>query len=324
MFLDEATIKIISGKGGDGCVSFRHEKYVPKGGPDGGDGGNGGNVYIQVNNSIHGLELFRHKKVFQAEHGESGKPRNKHGKNGQDIILGVPPGTVVKDNDEIIIDLKETQDKFLLAKGGNGGWGNTHFASSTNQIPNRFNPGQAGVERELKLEIRYIADCGIVGLPNAGKSTLIKTLTNAKPPIANYPFSSTDVVLGKIVIHNKAIILADIPGLIKDSSQGKGLGIKFLKHILRTNIILHLISIENDDLRQAYQIIRNELKQFSPELLSKNEIIIVTKIDLNSQDTDNNIAKFEKQIKKKVVKISCATGRGDDQLPEIIYQHLTK
>jgi GTP-binding protein len=338
MLTDEVTIKISAGKGGDGCVSFRREKYVPKGGPDGGDGGKGGDIVIRVNPSVNTLTFFNMKKEFQAKNGENGGKNRCHGADADDLILEVPPGTIIydfqkekkqiEDNNyniesesklEKIADLTKLNEKIVVAKGGRGGWGNDHFATATHQTPYEFNPGTLGQSKTIKLELRLIADVGLIGLPNAGKSTLISRISNAKPKIANYPFTTIEPNLGVVKADNEfSFTAADIPGLIEGASKGKGLGDKFLRHIKRTKMIVHIIDVNSDDLIRDYKTIRKELKAFSTELTKKNEIVVFNKIETMDRNLILDLAKkFKTKIKKNPLLISAVTGEG---IKDLLYK----
>ncbi len=311
MFTDEATINIRAGKGGDGSVSFRREKYVPKGGPDGGDGGDGGDILFVCTNEVHTLSDYARKKEWQAENGENGKPKKMTGKNGEDLLLAVPPGTIVRDaaNNELIHDLTKEGEKILLVRGGRGGWGNVHFKTATRQSPTFAKEGTPGQEKTLKLELKLIADVGIIGLPNCGKSTFLAKISSAKPKIADYPFTTLAPNLGVAKIYDKQIVFADIPGLIEGASQGKGLGDKFLRHIERTKILIHLIDINSTDAFRDYKIVRQELKIWSPELEHKKEFVILNKIDTIKKDEAQKIAKnLKSKIHKDVFTISAVSG----------------
>lgn len=290
-FIDEATIKIQGGNGGDGIVSFRHEKYIPKGGPDGGDGGRGGSVYLQADTNINTLSHFRQKKKYLASAGERGGKSNKHGKSGPDLTIKIPVGTIVKaeqeDGQEQIYDLSQPGQIVMVAKGGNGGKGNARFATSTQRRPTKSTPGQAGQLITANLELKLLADIGLVGLPNAGKSTLLANLTSANPKIGSYPFTTLEPNLGVAHYHDKEIIFADIPGLIEGASQGKGLGDQFLRHVERTKAIFHLISLDPDegDPWARYQVIQNELKAFNPALAEKHTVTLLTKADMVDEES---------------------------------------
>lgn len=307
MLVDEATIHIKAGKGGDGAVSFRREKYVPRGGPDGGDGGRGGDIVFVCTNSVDTLFDYSRLKDYKAENGYAGKKTRKHGKDGSDLILRVPPGTVFYDGKQKIVDLKKEGDDFIVAHGGKGGLGNDHFKTATNQTPREFTAGKPGEERDLKLVLKLIADVGIIGLPNAGKSTLISAISHAKPKVADYPFTTLEPVLGVATYDKKQIILADVPGLIEGASQGRGLGHKFLRHIERTKLLLHLIDATSEDPQKDYRTVRGELEKFSKELAQKPEIIVLSKTDLVNDDKKLPDFKYD-------LAISAATGKGIKKL----------
>ncbi len=318
MLIDEATITIKAGGGGNGCVSFRREKYVPRGGPDGGDGGDGGDVWIVCDRAVHALYDFARKKEFLGERGKDGKPKRKTGADGKDLLLKVPPGTIIKDiENKEIIDFKKDQEKILMVKGGRGGWGNVHFATATSQSPTFARKGTPGQERRLDLELKIIADIGLIGLPNSGKSTILARISKARPKIADYPFTTLEPNLGVCNIHNEELIFADIPGLIEGASKGKGLGDKFLRHIERTKVLVHLIDINSPDIEKDYQIIRDELKKWNPKLLNKREIVVLNKADTLEEKGAKKIAqKFEKEIEKQVLLISAVSGYGIKELLE--------
>lgn len=299
MFIDLVEIYVKAGNGGKGAVSFRREKYVPKGGPDGGDGGKGGDVVIVSDPNMSTLLDYRYKRKYVAENGENGMGALKTGKSGDDIILRVPVGTVVKDKEteEILFDFTEPDQKFIVAKGGKGGRGNTHFKSPTNQAPRKAEPGQPGEERWIILELKLIADVGIVGFPNAGKSTLISVISAAKPKIADYPFTTLEPVLGLVQYKDfKSFVVADIPGIIEGASEGKGLGLKFLRHIERTKILLFLIDASSENPFKDYKVLVKELKSYSHELLKKPHLVAISKMDL-IQESERK--EFEKKIKLK-------------------------
>jgi GTP-binding protein len=296
-FIDEATIEVNGGNGGDGIVSFRHEKYIPKGGPDGGDGGRGGSVYFEADPNISTLYDFRFKKKFQAPNGQKGSKSNQHGKSGQDIVIKVPVGTLVisENGPHKQLDLETAGQTVLVAQGGKGGKGNARFATSTQRRPTKSTPGEPGEHLQLKLELKLLADIGLVGLPNAGKSTLLADLTSAKPKIGNYPFTTLHPNLGVAHFHGREIVIADIPGLIEGASQGKGLGDQFLRHIERTKVLLHVISLDpqEGDAWSRFQTIEQELRAFNPSLAIKPTIIILSKTDLvDSSVAQNAIQAF--------------------------------
>lgn len=317
MFTDEAKIYLKAGNGGDGRVSFRREKYVPKGGPDGGDGGNGGDIYLACQDTVHTLSDFARKKSFKAENGEDGKQKKQHGRNGKNLILKVPRGTLVKEGARVVYDFVKIGDELRVARGGNGGWGNCHFSTSVNQTPMIAKKGQSGEERILNLELKLIADVGLIGLPNAGKSMLLSVISHAKPKVAAYPFTTLEPILGVAKIHEYELVVADIPGLIAGASAGKGLGDKFLRHIERTHKLVHLISSDSKNPATDYNIIRDELKNWNQELEKKEEIIVFSKIDLIDEKKAKKIASdLKKKIKKEVLVISAATGQGIKELLE--------
>lgn len=324
-FIDEVRITVISGHGGPGAVTFRREKSVPFGGPDGGDGGAGGSVIFIADEGINTLIGFRGKKVFKAEDGEPGAGRQLNGKDGEDQILRVPVGTIIKDADTgaIIADLSAHDLIYVVAEGGNGGRGNVNFKSSTNQAPRMAQPGLPGVELNLDLELKLLADLALIGLPNAGKSTLISSISAARPKIADYPFTTLEPNLGVVTMGERSFVVADIPGLIEDASEGKGLGIKFLKHIERTKALVHLVDVswclDEYEAFEQYVVVRNELAKYSENLENKREIVCLTKIDAM---TDEEILKFQKffeeQLDKKVLPISGVSGRNIDNLKALM------
>lgn len=282
MLVDNVEIFVKAGNGGNGAVSFRHEKYIDKGGPDGGDGGKGGDIIIECRGNVDSLNSYKHQKNYKAEDGDAGSRNQRYGKNGKDLILFVPAGTIVKDREtgKELCDLKQIGESFIAAKGGKGGLGNVHFATSTHRTPREFKPGDPGEEAFVNLEMKMIADVGLIGLPNAGKSTLISVISNAHPKIAGYPFTTLTPVLGVVNYDDKSFIACDVPGLIEGAAKGKGLGDKFLKHIERTKILVHLIDATSENPERDYKSIRQELGEFSKNLLEKKEIIVLTKIDL--------------------------------------------
>jgi GTP-binding protein len=281
-FADEALIEVSSGAGGNGCVAFRREKYVPKGGPSGGDGGRGGDVVFTVRRNLRTLAHLRYKQSFKAENGRDGEGSGRHGRDGADIIIPLPPGSVLKEaeNGTLIRDFGKSGEDFVFLGGGNGGWGNVHFKSSVNQAPRKALPGKPGVQARIRVELQIIADIGFVGFPNAGKSSLLERFTNARPKIAPYPFTTKIPNLGVLSLDDRDIILADIPGLIEGASGGLGLGIRFLKHISRTSALLFLIDLSQDNFLEAFGTLCRELEAFSPDLLRKPRLILGTKTDL--------------------------------------------
>lgn len=286
--IDTANITVTAGRGGDGAATFRREKYIPFGGPDGGDGGDGGDVIFKVNPQLSTLSDFARLRYFKAEAGVPGSGKRKHGRNGQDLILQVPQGTeifnLVENKEEKIADLTGKNDEILIAKGGRGGLGNSNFATSTHQTPHEFTPGQAGQHKVLRLNLKLIADVGIIGLPNIGKSTFISLVTKAKPKIGNYAFTTLEPTLGKVDHKNVSFVMADIPGLIEGASRGKGLGDKFLQHVERTRVLVHFVAADSADPEFDYQVVRDELNLYNPELLKHPEMVVVSRSDLISED----------------------------------------
>lgn len=328
-FIDEVSITIQAGNGGHGCVSFRREKYVPKGGPDGGDGGNGGDVYFQASRDLNTLVHFRGKKNYSAQNGECGAGRQRHGKFGEDLIIRVPVGTIIRDSEtqEIVADLSEEEQKVLVAQGGRGGLGNLNFKSSTNQTPRYAQDGKEGEFKELDLELKLIADIALIGMPNAGKSTFISVISEAKPKIADYPFTTLEPNLGVVLLGEESFVVADIPGLIEDASEGKGLGIKFLKHIERTKSFVHLVDVswclDEYEAFDQYITVRTELEKYNPELLNKKEIICLTKIDAMTDEEINKFKIFfEEQLDKKVLMLSSVSGENVDKLKSLMLKSI--
>ena len=306
-FLDQVKIFVKAGDGGSGSPSFRREKFIEFGGPDGGDGGKGGSVILKSERNLNTLIDYRYQQHFKAKRGEDGKGKNQTGKGGKDLFLSVPIGTQVfeEDNKTLIFDFKKEKDEFTVAIGGKGGFGNTKFKSSTNRAPRKFTKGTKGEEFWIWLQLKTIADIGIIGLPNAGKSSLLGSMTSANPKIANYKFTTINPNLGVAIYDEKEITLADIPGLIEGAHRGVGLGIKFLKHVERCKTLLHLIDISDDDLIKSYKQIRRELGEYSKELLRKKEIIVLNKIDLLSkEDLKIKKKKFEEKLRKKIIELS--------------------
>ena len=296
-FLDQAKIYIRSGSGGAGAVSFRREKFLEFGGPDGGDGGRGGDVWVEAVDGLNTLIDYRYQQHFRAKTGMHGMGRNMTGGKGDDVILKVPVGTQIfeEDNETVICDITEIGQRYRLAKGGNGGFGNLHFTTSTNRAPRRANPGQEGIERTIWLRLKLIADAGLVGLPNAGKSTFLASVTAAKPKIADYPFTTLHPNLGVARVDGREFVIADIPGLIEGASQGVGLGDRFLGHVERTRVLLHLVSAQEEDVVKAYTVIRGELEAYEHGLADKPEIVALSQVD--TLDPDARKAKI-KALKK--------------------------
>ena len=306
-FLDQVKIFIKAGDGGSGSPSFRREKFIEFGGPDGGDGGKGGSIILKSERNLNTLIDFRYQQHFKAQRGEDGKGKKQTGKGGEDLHLRVPVGTQIfeEDNKTLIFDFKKENENFVAALGGKGGLGNTRFKSSTNRAPKKITKGIKGEEFWIWLQLKTIADIGIIGLPNAGKSSLLASITKATPKIANYKFTTLNPNLGVAIYDNKEIILADIPGIIKGAHSGTGLGIKFLKHIERCKTLLHLIDVTENDLFKSYKQIREELGKYSKDLLKKNELVVLNKIDLiNKKELKEKEEKFNKKTKKKVLLLS--------------------
>jgi GTP-binding protein len=331
-FVDEATIRVQAGNGGHGCLSFRREKYVERGGPDGGDGGHGGSVYLVADKSLNTLADFRVARKFKAESGEGGAGRNKTGRSGEDLEVRVPAGTLVHDVDtrEIICDLTEDGQRQKVADGGRGGLGNTRFKSSINRAPRKITNGTQGEARHLNLELKVLADVGLLGMPNAGKSTLITAMSHAKPRIADYPFTTLHPNLGVVRVGRlQSFVMADIPGLIEGASEGAGLGIQFLRHLQRTGLLLHVVDIApldpDADPANDVRAIVAELAKFSEELVEKPRWLVINKVDLLSAD-DRPIAKQmlldEMQWQGPVFEVSAATGEGTEQLGQAVMQEL--
>jgi len=324
MFIDEAQIWVKAGDGGNGCLSFRREKFIPKGGPDGGDGGRGGSIYFQAVADLDTLMDFTGKHHWRAQNGQDGSGKNKHGANGQDLIIKVPLGTLICDSDLNLLlrDLDRIGLKVCICRGGRGGKGNKAFATPTNQTPRTSTAGKKGQERNIRLELKLIADVGLVGMPNAGKSTLISHCSAARPKIADYPFTTTEPVLGIVELSDfRRFVMADIPGLIEGAHNGAGLGFEFLKHIERTRIIVHILDIMptvGSNPVENYKTIRHELEQYSKALAQKAEIIVANKIDL---DPDAIIVKnLRKKLNKTIYPISAVTGEGIKELSELLWE----
>jgi len=329
MFIDNVSIYVKAGNGGNGAITFHREKYVDNGGPDGGDGGRGGSIYFRVSTAVNTLLEFRYKKKIIAKNGEHGMGGNCTGKSAEDIYIDVPQGTVVTDADtgRVIVDLSKVGQEFLIAKGGRGGQGNQHFATSTRQAPRFAREGEDGEEKNLNLELKLIADVGLIGFPNVGKSTLISTVSEAKPKIANYHFTTLEPMLG--VVKTKAgtsFVMADIPGIIEGASDGVGLGIEFLRHVERTKILLHVIDASGSEGRspaEDYDIINNELKNFSEKLASKKQIVVANKVDVMQDDSEFKKLKEKcKQDNVEIYEISAVTQQGVEELIDRVYHVL--
>ncbi len=324
-FIDEAKIYIKGGNGGNGCVSFRREKFIPMGGPNGGNGGNGGNIIFVSDPHLNTLIHFRFKQHFKAQNGKAGQGNNRTGKSGQDLVLRVPLGTQIlcSNKQEVIYDFKEKGEKFKIISGGIGGLGNSNFKSSINQTPRESTVGSIGNEMWVWLHLKLLSDVGLVGLPNVGKSSFLLIVTSARPKVANYPFTTLTPSLGVVYINNEDFIIADIPGLIEGANTGQGLGDKFLKHIERCRIILHLIDITKENLVKDYYTIRNELESYSSLLKVKREIVCVTKIDVTTdEEVKLKVLEFSKAVGKKIYPISSHTKKGVNILLNQVLQEI--
>ncbi len=330
-FIDEAKIYVKAGDGGRGCVSFRREKYVPKGGPNGGDGGKGGDVVIVADRRLSSLLDFKYRRHFKARRGEHGKGSLCHGKNGRDLKIKVPVGTVIKDAEtgEVLSDLTEDGQSFVCARGGRGGRGNARFATPTNQAPRYAEPGEPGEERWLKLELKLLADVGIIGFPNAGKSTLISRISAARPKVAGYPFTTLRPHLGVVRYDDdRTFVVADIPGLVEGAHTGRGLGIRFLKHIERTRLLVHLLDMSPDTGRdpvEDYNVVNTELRAFNPELAKRPQIVALNKVDIpGAEERARGLLKYFSDKGIKVFLISAATGKGLKELVSFIGRELER
>lgn len=326
-FLDEAKIYLRSGNGGAGAVSFRREKYVAMGGPDGGDGGRGGDVIFECVDGLNTLIDFRYQQHFKAKTGEHGRGRNATGASADAMIIKVPVGTQIFEDDKetLIIDMLTVGQRFRIAKGGNGGWGNTRFKSAVNQAPRRANPGEDGIEKWVWLRLKLISDAGLLGLPNAGKSTFLAAVSRAKPKIADYPFTTLTPQLGVVYVDGKEFVLADIPGLIEGASEGAGLGLRFLGHVERAGILLHLIDGTQEDVVGAYETIRGELEQYSDILAEKEEIIALNKCDaLLDEEIDEKIALLQEATGAEVFRMSAVSGDGVEAVKRRLWQTIER
>ena len=316
-FLDQVKIYVKAGNGGDGSPSFRREKFIEYGGPDGGDGGSGGSVILKSEQNLNTLIDYRYQQHHKAKRGENGSGQNRTGKGGEDLILKVPLGTQVfeEDNKTLIYDFTKIGEEFIAASGGKGGLGNTRFKRSTNRAPRKYTKGTLGEEFTIWLQLKTIADIGIIGLPNAGKSSLLAAITNANPKIANYQFTTLNPNLGVASYDDKEITIADIPGLVEGAHKGTGLGIQFLKHIERCKSLLHMIDVTNDDLKKSYKQIKNELKKYSAKLSKKKELVVLNKVDLiNYNEVKKIIKEFSKNTKSEVITLSTLEKRSVSQI----------
>ena len=323
-FLDQAKIYIKAGNGGSGSASFRREKFIEYGGPDGGDGGNGGSIIIESDRNLNTLIDFRYAQHFKASHGKHGSKRNKTGANGEDLILKVPLGTQIfeEDNNTIIYDFTKNKERYVVASGGKGGLGNVRFKSSTNRAPKKKPKGKLGEEFWIWMQLKVIADIGIIGKPNAGKSSLLSVLTRAKPKIANYPFTTINPNLGVTYSNGKEVTLADIPGLVEGAHKGVGLGDKFLRHIERCKVLLHLIDLTENNLVDIYKKIKIELSSYDKSLISKKEIIFFNKSDLlDSNDIKEKLIEFKKKIKTKYEVISVFSNKDVQRIKKILVKY---
>ena len=327
-FVDEVLITVRSGDGGKGCVSFRREKFIPRGGPDGGDGGKGGSVLFRATERLATLLDFRYRRIFKARNGEPGRGRNQTGKNGKDIVIEVPPGTLLYDEEtgREIADLVRDEQEIVILEGGQGGKGNQHFATSTNRAPRMAQPGISGQEKRLRLSLKYLADIGLIGLPNAGKSTLLSRITTAKPKIADYPFTTLIPNLGVMTLgEDKKLTVADIPGLIEGASEGKGLGHRFLKHIERTRLLLHVMDITFSPahaLLEDFFVVRKELEDYHVDVAGKDQMVVINKIDLySSQHRDvREVKKALKDMGLESYPVSALTGEGLEDLKRALFR----
>jgi GTP-binding protein len=322
MFVDRVEIEVQAGQGGDGCVAFRRERYVPKGGPNGGDGGKGGSVIVVAQEGVDSLVALAHRKFWKADNGGRGEGSDRHGRNGQDLTIQVPPGTIVSDSEQrfVLKDLKEPGDQLIAARGGRGGWGNTHFKSATNQAPRTATSGELGEQRRLVFELKVIADVGLIGKPNAGKSTLLSRLSRARPEIAAYPFTTKHPNLGRVQVDmDRSFIMADIPGLIEGAHAGIGLGHEFLRHVERAGILVHLVEpapLDGSQPLPNYHTIREELRQYNPTLVQRPEIVAVTKAELpGAEEVRQQLADT---LQREVLLISAVTGQNLHQLVRAI------
>ena len=321
-FLDQAKIYVASGKGGKGCVSFRREKYIEYGGPNGGDGGKGGDVVFVTDQNLNTLIDYRYQQHFKAKKGQDGMGKNKTGSNGEDVVIKVPPGTEIHNEDKSVLlaELLENNQKYIFLKGGKGGLGNSHFKSSTNQAPRQFTNGESLEERWIWLSLKLFADVGVIGLPNAGKSTFLSTISNAQPKVADYPFTTLHPVLGVIKKFDREIVIADIPGLIEGAHEGKGLGDKFLAHIERCKIVLHLIDSSDPNWKENYIIVRKELEKYGQNLDQKEEVVALSKQDLNPEKTTKIVTEMTELNTNKKFAISSFNNSGIENLTNYLFE----
>ncbi len=326
-FLDEAKVYIRSGDGGNGCVSFRREKFIEFGGPNGGDGGKGGDVIVEAVDGLNTLIDYRYQQHFFAKSGRAGMGKDRHGANGADSVLKVPVGTQIyeEDGDTLLADLTELGQRVVLARGGNGGFGNAYFKSSTNRAPRRANPGQPGEERTIRLRLKLIADAGIVGLPNAGKSTFLARVSAAKPKIADYPFTTLQPQLGVVEIDGREFVLADIPGLIEGAHEGVGLGDRFLGHVERCRVLLHLVDGTGGDAGATYKTVRAEIAAYGNGLADKPEIVVLSKADaLSADDIKEQLARLKRAARKQPLVVSAVSGDGVAEVLRALYRVIEK
>ena len=323
VFIDQARIFVQAGAGGNGCVSFRREKYVPHGGPDGGDGGDGGSVFLEVSASLSTLSAFRYKRQFRADRGRHGQGANKAGRNGKDLLLLVPPGTIVVEDDLLLADLLKPGTRWMAAQGGRGGRGNSHFATSTHQTPMDAEPGQPGQERWLSLELKLLAEVGLIGFPNAGKSTLISRISAARPKIADYPFTTLTPNLGVVGLSgHRTFVVADIPGIIEGAHQGKGLGLRFLQHVERTRLLAFLVPLDAQDPQAVYEGLRKEIRLYSDALYQKPHVVVLSKRDL--LPAGDPLPALELDDARGVVTVSSAAGTGLEELKEYLWKAVSE
>lgn len=326
-FIDEAKITVISGNGGDGCMSFRREKFVPKGGPNGGDGGKGGDVVVVADANMSSLLDYRYKKEYRARNGQPGRGKDQHGKSGSDLIIPVPAGTMIIEDGETLADLIEDGERFTVARGGGGGRGNSRFVSATNRAPRQVESGRPGVRREIKLELKVLADVGILGFPNAGKSTLISKISAARPRISGYPFTTLVPNLGVVSYgDHQSFVIADIPGIIEGAHKGLGLGIQFLKHVERTRLLVHMLDLDpisGRDPVEDFDKINSELKEYSAKLAEKPQLVVLNKIDI--AEARNREVETAGRLREKGIEtlsISAVTGEGSRQLVYLVGERL--